>query len=798
MKSFLSFLLFAPLVAGGVVPGRYIVELSTEPLADHVVRLHGRGESARLALRGAEAQTHRGRLRAEQREASARIVQEEGRILGQVETVKNAVLVEIDDARAARLATLPGVRKVYPVRELRMLMDRATVLHHAPEAWSRVGLENAGAGVKIAIIDSGMDIDHPALQDLSLKPPAGFPKSSYDSDLAYTNSKVIVARSYTNYLQRTDPDRTPRDHVGHGTALGLCSAGVSNTAPLATLIGMAPKAWLGNYKVFGTPGVNDNTNDAAVLKAIDDAVADGMDVINLSLGSTIAPYFEDDPEIEAVERAATLGVLVIVSAGNSGPDLGTVGSPAIAPSAIAVGASGSDRTFSTSVKVGERAPVVAVPGNGIYLTTTITAPIVDVERLDGTGLACGSLRAGSLSGSIAFILRGQCTFEAKLLNAQAAGAVGAIVYTHSADPSPSIMVVGASTLPAEMIGYEDGVAIKAALGESVSATLQFTLGATYLDPARLASFSSKGPNIDYSVKPDLVATGTNIYTATQKLDPRGDMYNTSGYTLEGGTSFASPIVAGAAALLKAARPGLSVAEYRSLLVNSAAPAYFLPGTPATVQQAGAGVLDAAAALDLKVAAAPTSLSFGLNSATPISRTLNIENLGTSTETFTVSVAPSGGGPAPSVTPSSVQLEPGRSTNLTVVIDGGGAAPGAYEGYIAIQPASGGAPARVPYWLGAPSGAPAQITILDGLDDGRAGFIQTVYFKITDRAGIPVNDLTPEVTTDTIGASVESVRFRERLAPNLWALSARLSPLRITNVFRIKVGDAVKEISIDGN
>src|SRR5262249_2164825 len=171
-------------------------------------------------------------------------------------------------------------------------------------AWQQVGITNAGLGMKIGIIDTGIDSEHAGFQDPSLAIPSGFPRANNAEDLAFTNNKVIVARSYADLFDRSDPDRSPRDRVGHGTATGMAAAGVTNTGPLATITGVAPKAWLGSYKVFGSPGVNDGATDAAILKAIDDAVADGMDVINLSLGTLEATRIEDDLEVHALERAA--------------------------------------------------------------------------------------------------------------------------------------------------------------------------------------------------------------------------------------------------------------------------------------------------------------------------------------------------------------------------------------------------------------------------------------------------------------------------------------------------------------
>jgi len=123
--------------------------------------------------------------------------------------------------------------------------------------------------MKIAIIDTGIEIGHPAFSDAGLAAPAGYPKADSPADLPFTNNKVIVARSYANYFSAADPDRTAADHVGHGTATAMAAAGSTNTGPLATITGVAPRAYLGVYKVFGTPGINDGAPEDAILTAIE-------------------------------------------------------------------------------------------------------------------------------------------------------------------------------------------------------------------------------------------------------------------------------------------------------------------------------------------------------------------------------------------------------------------------------------------------------------------------------------------------------------------------------------------------
>src|ERR1019366_6169907 len=169
--------------------------------------------------------------------------------------------------------------------------------------WNAIsgGSANAGAGIKIGIIDSGIDQNHPGFQDLTLKVPTGFPKCDVPSNCAFTNNKVIVARSYVALDSYTDTppvpdpiystpdDTTPRDRVGHGTAIAMIAAGVQNTGPQATIQGVAPKAFLGNYKIFGSPGVNDYALYHAFEAALQDAIADGMDVVTLSLSEGNMP-----------------------------------------------------------------------------------------------------------------------------------------------------------------------------------------------------------------------------------------------------------------------------------------------------------------------------------------------------------------------------------------------------------------------------------------------------------------------------------------------------------------------------
>lgn len=793
----------APLAQAERIPGRYIVELTTEPVAERVKRQPGRvGERVGQRMQSAEARAHRARIQGEQDRMRQRVEARNGQVRGSVDTVANALFAEMSDEEAAKMAAEPGVKRVVPERTFRMLLDRAVMLHRVTEAWDRVGADNAGAGIKIAIIDSGIDVNHAAFQNSGLSAPEGFPRVNYPIDAANVNGKVIVARSYVPLLRYRDPDYTVRDHIGHGTALATIAAGVKNDGPLASIRGVAPRAWVGCYKVFGTPGYNDTATDSAILKAMDDAVADGMDIINLSLGDDFAPRLSEDVDVDAVERATAAGVLVVVAAGNNGPGMNTISSPATAPSALSVGATTNDRTFGTGVTVEGAGSYLGVVGSGTSPATPVQGELADVEKVDGNGLACGTLSSGSLTGKVALILRGTCTFETKLTNAQRAGAVAAVVYAAADSPDPIGMSVGTATLPAQMVSNGDGLALKQAIAAGAAlAKLDFTLHAVERAGKRVADFTAVGPSVDLSIKPEMSATGGDMYTATQKLNPSGDMYSSNGYILVDGTSFSTPLVAGAAALLKSARPGLTVNDYRSLLANTAMPVEKTwRGDDATLAQAGAGMLDMVAALQTTVTAYPVSLSFGAGApAIDAWKTLQLTNRGAEAESFQIAVKPKKGDTAPVPQVETVEIAAGSTVEVPLKWAATSMTTGANEGVVEVQGLTSGTVARVPYWYAASTGEAASITLLYQIDSARRGSGQqdAMYIRVTDAAGVALTNVAVEVEGLSGGGTPAYVTNYDTDVPGVFGVSVYMGLQAGTNVFRIKAGAAVLDVSISG-
>ncbi len=763
----------------GVIPNTYIVQLERPPALAGVRR-------GTAAARVAAATGRRAQIRSERAALRTRILEaDDTQILDSTETVLNALIVT--STNPTRLAALPGVKRVYPSREYKLRLDRAVPLLKGRDAWTVLGGEdNAGAGVKIAILETGIDITHPAFQDSSLPLPDGFPKGSSEDDLTFTNSKVIVARSY-------GADLSPSDSYGHGTAVAMAAAGARTAAPDATISGMAPKAWLGNYKV--SRGSTGTASDGAILKAIDDAVADGMDVINFSFGDTAAPRPEDDALVQAFEQAAAAGVIVVAAAGNDGPDPDTISSPATSSAVLGVGASRNARGVTSLVSVADGPAYDSLPGNGPVPAEAITAPTVDVAQLDQTGLACSPLPADSIKQKIALVLRGSCTFETKLENAQAAGASAAVVY-NSAGSAMVLMDVRGATLPAVLIANADGLDLQSRIAAKPETPV--TIALTPLDPHRLADFSSRGPNVNMAIKPDLVAVGSDLYTAAETADPGGPLYDPSGFATLSGTSFSSPLVAGAAALLKQGRPGLTAEQYRSLLVTSAVAMTPKGQSELTIQQEGAGLLDAAAALQNTVTASPYSVSFGTGGSTiDASREVTIANVGPAQDTFTITVAPLGDGPAPSVSENSVQLDPGAQQVVTLHFGADGLAPGEYQGFVQIQGTQSTVTAQVPYWYAVPTGTPAHITVLDQTATGRAGRVlrHAFYLRVTDTTGIPITDHAPDVAAAVGGGRVLNVRSVDADIPDAFTADVTLGSTSGTNVFEITAGDIKASVRI---
>lgn len=806
MKFVAALLWSAALAAAQGGTDRYIVELADEPAAEVVLR----ASKDRRRAAAADLRTAAQALRESQQRLAAQIQARGAVVMDAVQIVANALLVRASEDVARELAGMPGVKRVIQARRHELHMDRAVVRHSVPAAWTRIGgADRAGFGIRIGIIDTGLDATHAAFHDPALAVPEGFPRANAARDLRWTNNKVIVARVYDTFYGSPAPNEP--DVRGHGTTVAACAAAAPSTGPYGEVMGVAPKAYLGNYKVFA--GTSGSSTDDVVLKALDDAVADGMQVINMSLGRALVVRAGDYVFNEVFRRAAALGVLIVCSAGNSGPGAHTIGDNAAQAEAVAVGAVLNDRLFAGSLAVEGLNPMLAVPSAKHGQAPDVTGPLFDIERLDPTGLGCGAYAADALKGFIALIKRGTCTFEVKINNAAQAGAIAAVIYAHETSPEPSTMSIGSATLPAAMISYADGLAVKQRLraAPDAGATIRFRPTAWPTEGRRITDFSSRGPNVDYGIKPDLVAVGENVYAAAPG----------NRFTVSQGTSFSAPIVSGAAAVLMAYRPGLAVWQYRSLLINTADTLMGPDGAPAPVQHQGAGVLNLDRALQASITAFPTAVAFGAGSGSVnLTRTIWLATVGDAPEDVTATAEPFT--PESQVTlsawtpwttplslfyphyiqtpPNAVRVSPGALQPLQVRFVGANLSPGQYQGFIKLHSSRTGQTIQLPYWYAVPSNTPSAITVLEQDSSGRAGatITEAFSFRVTDASGIRLSGVTPAVTVSSGGGAVLHVYSRDAVFPGVFSADVRLGPNPGANVFRIQVANLTADVTITGN
>jgi minor extracellular serine protease Vpr len=767
-------LFFVLALAAVAQPGgrlaEYAVILQDSPVAQTT--------QSRLALQGPQAKAQLAKIRNAQSGVIAELTRRKVPVHALGQMLVNAIFVSATPQTAAELRNIPGVAHVVPTPPMYMDLDTALDLTNVSTAWSAVGgASNAGAGIKIGVIDSGIDQNHPGFQDPSLNPPAGFPKCG-GSDCAYTNNKVIVARSYVSMVAApsdpTDPmgtawpdDLSPRDRQGHGTAIAMIAAGAQNNSPRGSIQGVAPKAFLGNYKVFGSPGVNYWGTVDAVVQALQDALNDGMDVVTLSM-------HEGDPEwagpldvdqqacggqcdvmVQAVENAVKNGLVVVVAAGNDGnvsgkaQTLATIHTPGTAPSAITVGATMNSHVLYQSLVVSGMGNIQALFGDGPHIA--VSGPVIDVATLGNDGLACSALPAGSLANAIALIQRGTCFDSDKIISAQNAGAIGVALYLPSGQNTPfSSLGVQDTGIPTVVIGNNDGVAVKSYVSSHSNTTVTFdpTFHASNTTANAMWPASSRGPSIGTFantattvIKPELVAPGADLYTAAQKYDPNGPVYNASGYAGVTGTSYAVPMVAGAVALVKQKfGSGITAAQIKSLVVNTATQDVTDQGGTASIDAAGAGKLSAGDAVNASATLVPDTIEFGAVASTTvsISRTVAITNMTASSATFSIAVNQPNASASVKVSPSSLTLPAGQSNTITVTLSGSRPNPGSYDGFLVVSTA-GKKDLHLPFQYLVGSGLASDVfPLCCGNFLFSTGMQQRLFpMRLIDSAGVPV-------------------------------------------------------------
>ena len=674
---------------------RALVILNGDPLSTYVKTKPARGK--KIDFTSNTTKSYRAQLSALRNDYKKWLQANypKAKITGNFDISLNAVAVELNGAPLAGIAASPLVKQaqyegVY--HKLNTVPDLAIV--RAPQAWtSGGGAEHAGEGVKVAVIDTGIDARHPCFAD------AGYPAQKQLGDTKFTNNKVLVARVFNNNAgSRSYTAEAIQDHGTHVAGTVACNFGTPATVDGAAIpdpiSGVAPKALLGNYNIF--PDQVEDARSEDILNALDAAYADGFDIANMSLGGNA--HGIQDLLTMAVDNLDQANMVVAVASGNSGPDLRTVESPGSAARALTAGASSVGQQMYFIVSVGAstyqtlKGDFGSAPAGG--LTAPLAVLLDPASEFGGLSAACNALPAGSLAGKIALLSRGICDFTVKLQNVQDAGGLAALVVDR-ADGGPIVMGQNDNPVQPTIPGYMAALSERGALMASDGQSTTFPDIPTYVYASSgddlIADFTSAGPtDVDFRVKPDLVAPGVNVLSSV----PANACATPPCFAFFNGTSMATPHLAGTAAVVRAQHPDWSAAEIRSAIVNTAKRniVHDLDGVAIEdVNIVGAGRLDVKNAVDATIALDPVSVNFNaVPSGSGQSSTVNVtvRNIGAGAKTLAFAVADSDAGVAYSVSPASASLGAGESTVVAVTMTAGKGAPvGGQQAFLVVN--SGG-------------------------------------------------------------------------------------------------------------
>ena len=618
----------------------YIVQLAEPPATARLASTHrGRHrDHRRFNAKAPEVRAYVDRLKNSHDQLLGRIGSYDRKVYSYGYTF-NGFAARLNAQQAAKLKARRSVVNVWKDRLRHVATsDSPTFLGLTnPVGGLSADLGLSGENVIIGVIDSGITQDHPSFAERrQIEPPRLCRGAFGDSLLGFflcarfegktesdfgpppdswngvceagesfgadaCNNKLIGARFYRagfDLMSNRDINEfdSARDADGHGTHIASIAAGNSVPATLfgaaiGTVSGMAPRARIAVYKAcwLEPGGFRAVCNVADLQQAIEDAVEDGVDIINYSIGDDNSSL--DDPDDLALLAASDAGILSVVAAGNEGPTPETILSPGGTPWVLTAGAtSRAGEKFEEAVQVTQPESIAGnYASREASFTPSLSAvgPITgllelvddDVRGIDTDGTlgttvdGCESIvNSSSVQGRIAFIQRGFCDFQTKVENAESAGAIAAVVFNNQGDAILMAGIRNTVTIPAVMIGEADGILLRDRIvtGETVEVTLDKSLLFSVADSGNaMGSFSARGPNsTDLNfLKPDVVAPGVNIL-AGQTPDVANGIRGEQFQYLSG-TSQSVPHVAGIAALIKEAHPEWSPAAIKSALMTTA-------------------------------------------------------------------------------------------------------------------------------------------------------------------------------------------------------------------------------------
>lgn len=617
--------------------------------------------------------------------------------------VLNGLAVRVDGDEAAALTELPGVTAVYRDVERELTTDVSHDVIGSASVWdgdTGDGVGTRGEGVVVGMLDTGVNPDHPSFaatdgEGYTHENPygsgtyVGVCDPEHDNHEDICNDKLIGAWNF----HPTSP--SAQDAVGHGSHVGATIAGNVHEAELTygedtitrTVRGVAPRANVISYLVC-----HPTCPSSSTVAAVDQAIADGVDVLNYSIGGPDSPW--TDMVSLAFLEAYEAGIFVSASAGNAGPGPGTVTNTA--PWHATVAATTTGRIFANELSVTDPAGALpgswAFPGTGPPITSDVEAVVRDAGAVaPGNVQGCAPFPDGAFDGSIALVDRGTCHFATKADRAAAAGAEAVVVVNDTAEPPVSMAQMESTTIPAAMVDRASGQALRDLIADEDPAEVSIRIDAetqvvTDGDwEGMTAGFSSRGASQFAVLAPSIAAPGVNILSAFAAAG--GDPEQ---YLVTQGTSMASPHVAGGGALLSALHPQWSPAEINSALAGTADTSGVRTHdgtTQAGPFDIGSGVVDLSAAGRAGVVLDETHDRFAeANPSTGGDPTaLNVPNLvdrhceGTCTWTRTLTSASDATatyqaatdapeGVSVSVTPEELTLDPGAEQQVEITVE----------------------------------------------------------------------------------------------------------------------------------
>jgi minor extracellular serine protease Vpr len=646
-----------PALLNATGPIDVVVQLTGLPLAV------ANGENARRQgglLNHAQQVAHSAAIRRNQDEVLAKVLALGGKEIARVRIAYNAAIVRIDASKLPDLAALPGVSTVQRVNDYRIDLSE-TVPYVGASAAQAAGLD--GKGVRVAVLDSGIDYTHRNLGGPGTVAAyqAAWGTSNSDPrnttlDGLFPTQKVIggfdfVGETWTGGSGSPPlaPDPDPIDHGGHGTHVADIIAGQSLDGKH---VGVAPGASLYAYKVCSA--VTTACSGVALLQALDRALDpnddgsmdDAVDVINMSLGSLYGQ--REDSTSAAAQNAARAGVVVVAAAGNDADKPYILSSPSEAPDVISVAQTQVPSAAAIPLVINSPPSIAGKYGN----TATVEwAPIGDGATGDVVFAGRGCVETGGdtlppVAGKIALIDRGTCNISEKVRGASDAGAIAVIIGLVAPGDAVSFSNGGQCPTPPDgtckptlVIQQSLANSIKANIGAPVNVTISEANAIMLV--GSMASTSARGPSYDRNqIKPDIGAPGASV----SAIAGTG-----TGEEAFGGTSGATPMVSGAAAILIQAYPNRAPWQIKSLLMNTAETEVYtnpatLPGVLAPITRIGGGELRVDQALASTTAAWDAerrtgSLSFGYTNVwapTVLARRVKVQNYSRFARSYSIS------------------------------------------------------------------------------------------------------------------------------------------------------------------